>query len=98
MTRPWLTLLVITRRIAWLAVPIFFVMSGYLIGGILYDTRNRAGFFRVFYCRRILRVFPIYYLTLLAFAFVDSLHGNYKLVKEFPNYFEIWEKQEDQGR
>jgi peptidoglycan/LPS O-acetylase OafA/YrhL len=50
------------------AVPAFFVLSGYLIGGILYHTRNREGFFRVFYLRRILRVFPVYYVTVLAIA------------------------------
>lgn len=65
------------------AVPAFFVLSGYLIGGILYDTRNREGFFRVFYLRRILRVFPVFYITLLAIAGFGMLRG-------FPLDFRFW--------
>ncbi len=57
------------------AVPAFFVLSGYLIGGILYDTRDREGYFRVFYSRRILRVFPVFYLTLLAIACFYMIRG-----------------------
>jgi len=71
----WLLPLSFVMDTAWLAVPIFFVLSGYLIGGILYDTRERVGFFRVFYSRRILRVFPVYYITLLVIACIDSMHG-----------------------
>jgi len=66
---------VIESAIATFAVPGFFVVSGYLIGGILYDTKDREGFFKVFYSRRILRVFPVYYLTLLAITLVDLYHG-----------------------
>jgi peptidoglycan/LPS O-acetylase OafA/YrhL len=62
-------------QIAWLAVPAFFVLSGYLIGGNLFRTRNREGFFRVFYYRRMLRVLPVYYVTLLVVAWVDMAHG-----------------------
>lgn len=57
------------------AVPAFFVLSGYLIGGILYHTRNREGFFRVFYLRRVLRVFPVFYITLLAIAAFFAVKG-----------------------
>ena len=62
-------------ELAWLAVPAFFVLSGYLIGGILFNTRNREGFFKVFYGRRMLRILPVYYGTLLVIACVDLAHG-----------------------
>jgi peptidoglycan/LPS O-acetylase OafA/YrhL len=50
--------------LAWLAVPLFFAVSGYLITRILYRSKDREGFFRVFYGRRVLRVFPLYYLVI----------------------------------
>jgi peptidoglycan/LPS O-acetylase OafA/YrhL len=62
-------------EIAWLGVPAFFVLSGYLIGGILFETRGREGFFKVFYARRILRIFPLFYITLLAVALIDHAQG-----------------------
>jgi peptidoglycan/LPS O-acetylase OafA/YrhL len=56
----------------WIAVDMFFVLSGYLVGNLILDKMHNDNFFVVFYVRRICRTLPIYFISVLIIAAVLS--------------------------
>ncbi|HEY7214949.1 MAG TPA: acyltransferase [Thermoanaerobaculia bacterium] len=60
-------------RLSWSGVDLFFVLSGFLIGGILLDHRDAPRYFPVFYLRRACRILPLYAAWLLLFFSLPRL-------------------------
>jgi peptidoglycan/LPS O-acetylase OafA/YrhL len=90
---------------SWLGVDLFFVLSGFLITGILYEAKGSERYFSSFYGRRVLRIFPLYYgfllLALLLFPrwlppesaqnLVDNQHWYWLYLSNFYVALEGWQ-------
>ena len=67
----------------WLGVNLFFILSGFLITGILLDTRERHNYWKSFYVRRVLRILPLYLVVLILAKFQRDLQFGYILLCVF---------------
>src|ERR1043166_7724662 len=66
-THPYFVPIITAARLTWSGVDLFFVLSGFLIGGILLDAKNSPDYLRTFYIRRAYRILPIYCVVVCIF-------------------------------
>lgn len=68
-TSAWFSLI----RLSWSGVDLFFVLSGFLIGGILLDSRESSRYFKTFYIRRAYRILPVYLIAITVYCLANSV-------------------------
>ena len=78
----------------WRGVDLFFVLSGFLITGILLDSKDNEHYFRNFYLRRVLRIVPLYLTCIILMYFGYPRFGKYFLLSlvylaNFAYYFRV---------
>lgn len=73
----------------WLGVDLFFVLSGFLITGLLYDTLHQPRFFLNFYARRTLRLVPAYIALVLLVLIANALLGGHLTAWAVPYFLYV---------
>jgi peptidoglycan/LPS O-acetylase OafA/YrhL len=88
-------------QFGWLGVNLFFILSGFLITGILVDSKENNDYFSGFYIRRVLRIVPAYLLTIFLLLILHMLSfggflravtftANYPLIPAAKTYGPLW--------
>lgn len=86
----------VARRVSltWSGVDLFFVLSGFLIGGILLDHKESTNYFKVFYIRRTCRIFPLYFAWIALFLVLTTAFASSSFPASirdvFSNPLPIW--------
>jgi len=91
----WARPMLAVAHAGWTGVDLFFVLSGFLITGILVDARGSSSYFKAFYARRVLRIVPAYYGFLFAiFVVLPLLHigagSNYMLARQHQSWYWLY--------
>lgn len=73
---------------AWYSMDLFFVLSGFLITGILVDTKQSKHYFKNYVVRRMLRIFPLYYGVLIIFFLIVPLFVSQSKLAPFSIYYD----------
>jgi peptidoglycan/LPS O-acetylase OafA/YrhL len=60
-------------------VDLFFVLSGFLIGGVLLDRRTRPNYFKIFWIRRAARILPVAYVLLASYVIALGISQTYDI-------------------
>jgi peptidoglycan/LPS O-acetylase OafA/YrhL len=86
----WQRVVVKAASYGWVGVDLFFVLSGFLITGLLIEAKGSPRYFRNFYARRTLRIFPLYYFVLACLFLILPLLTTLSPLLETARLHQIW--------